>query len=295
MATGAEKRAPRRPPAAEITPETPIWCPACRDHHPAADFPRNASRPSGLQSECKQAVRARAARPEAREAANRARRKKWERPEVRAAALERQRARRAKLGAGHDLRRSRARLQAVVAEWKSGGCVDCGYADVRALDPDHLDPTQKAGTISRLVQLCVAKDRLLAELAKCEVRCARCHRARTMRQRGRSTERLPPSWARMVEAQARNDRLKLARGCADCGWRGWARGLDWDHVRGAKSANVSQLIAERKPWSEVAAEIAKCEAVCANCHRIRTAVRRGRTSRSASGVPMSRSGAVSGL
>ncbi|MFB7908218.1 hypothetical protein ACFC1T_17435 [Kitasatospora sp. NPDC056076] len=262
-----------------ITPETPIWCPACRAHHPAAEFPKNVSKPSGLQGECRRAVRERAAAPRAREAVNRARREKWKRPEVRAAALERQRGRRERLGAGHDLGRSRARLQAVVTEWKAGGCVDCGYADVRALDPDHIDPEQKAGTISRLVQLCIAKERLLSELAKCEVRCARCHRARTMRQRPRAGGPLPPSWARVVEFQARNDRLKLARGCADCGWSEWARGLDWDHVRGVKAANVAQLIVERRPWSEVAAEIAKCEVVCANCHRIRTADRRARTPR----------------
>ncbi|MFD0397752.1 hypothetical protein ACFVHI_06680 [Kitasatospora sp. NPDC127121] len=182
----------------------------------------------------------------------------------------------------------------MVTEWKSGGCIDCGYADVRALDPDHVDPGQKAGTISRLVQLCVSKDRLLAELAKCEVRCARCHRARTMRQRSRKATRLPPSWARVVEFQARNDRLKLARGCADCGWSEWARGLDWDHVRGAKSANVSQLIADRKPWSEIAVEIAKCEVVCANCHRIRTAIRRAHDVPGTSRTSMSRMGAVGG-
>ncbi|MFB7383769.1 hypothetical protein ACFC6U_17370 [Kitasatospora purpeofusca] len=126
-----------------------------------------------------------------------------------------------------------------------------------------------------MVQLCAGKDRLLAELAKCEVRCARCHRARTMRQRPRSRDkRLPPSWQALVDAQARNDAIKLRAGCIDCGWDGWARGLDWDHVRGAKRANVSQLIAERQPWSEIEREIAKCEVVCANCHRIRTSVRR---------------------
>ncbi|MFD7903123.1 hypothetical protein ACFV4G_12845 [Kitasatospora sp. NPDC059747] len=247
------------------------------------EFPKNASKASGLQSECKRVVRDRARTEAARASANRARREKWEQPEVRARALDRQRARRARLGAGHDLSRSRARLQSVVVEWKSSGCVDCGYADVRALDPDHVDPAQKAGTVSRLVQLCVSKKRLLEELAKCEVRCARCHRARTMRQRTRQTTRLPPSWQRVVDLQTRNDAIKTVLGCADCGWREWARGLDWDHVHATKTASVAQLIADRRPWSEIEAEIAKCELVCANCHRIRTAVRRSAGGRTSSG------------
>ncbi len=52
------------------------------------------------------------------------------------------------------------------------------------------------------------------------------------------------------------------------------QGLDWDHVRGVKVATVSQLVADRRPWSEIEDEIAKCELVCANCHRIRTCERR---------------------
>lgn len=139
----SRRRGQRRPPAAEITSMTPIWCPACQEAHPAAEFPKNASRPSGLQSECKRAARARARTTEAKAAANAARREKWKRPEVKAAALERQRARRARLGSAHDLNRSRQRLQSVVTEWKRTGCVDCGYSDVRALDPDHRDPGRR--------------------------------------------------------------------------------------------------------------------------------------------------------
>ncbi len=90
----------------------------------------------------------------------------------------------------------------------------------------------------------------------------------------RTAERLPPSWRRRLEFQDRNDAIKLARGCADCGWRGWARGLDWDHVRGLKLGGIASLIANDRPWSEIEAEMAKCDVVCANCHRVRTCERR---------------------
>jgi len=74
--------------------------------------------------------------------------------------------------------------------------------------------------------------------------------------------------------QDRNDTIKLARGCHDCGWAKWARGLDWDHVRGVKVTTIARMIANGRPWPEIETEMAKCELVCANCHRIRTCERR---------------------
>ena len=59
-------------------------------------------------------------------------------------------------------------------------CVDCGNADLRVLDLDHLDPSRKVDCISRLMQNGVWK-RVAAEIEKCEVRCANCHRIKTAR------------------------------------------------------------------------------------------------------------------
>jgi len=49
--------------------------------------------------------------------------------------------------------------------------------------------------------------------------------------------------------------------------------MDLDHVSGSKSFKVSEAVqaAYAYPLEKVFAEIAKCEVVCANCHRIRTA------------------------
>lgn len=79
--------------------------------------------------------------------------------------------------------------------------------------------------------------------------------------------------------------MKIARGCSDCGWNAWARGMDWDHVAGEKVAAVSQLIARNRPWSEVEREMALCEVVCVNCHRIRTAERRAAALLAPAAVP----------
>ena len=51
------------------------------------------------------------------------------------------------------------------------------------------------------------------------------------------------------------------------------RVMDFDHVRGEKVANVSSIWS-RKSWEAVLEEVAKCEVVCANCHRLRTWSRR---------------------
>ncbi len=47
------------------------------------------------------------------------------------------------------------------------------------------------------------------------------------------------------------------------------RCLEFDHVRGNKSANITRMLSNA-PWSAIEAEIAKCEVRCANCHRIKT-------------------------
>ena len=60
--------------------------------------------------------------------------------------------------------------------------------------------------------------------------------------------------------------------CADCKQRFSPVCMDFDHVRGMKVAAISQILAHR--WDRVLAEIAKCEIVCANCHRIRTLERK---------------------
>ena len=73
--------------------------------------------------------------------------------------------------------------------------------------------------------------------------------------------------------QDANDLIKLGQGCDDCGWSEWARGLDWDHVPGVKVATISVMIVRLEPWETVLDEMAKCEVVCANCHRIRTRTR----------------------
>jgi hypothetical protein len=57
--------------------------------------------------------------------------------------------------------------------------------------------------------------------------------------------------------------------CMDCGNTFPPYVMDFDH-RGDKVDNVSRLSNNRVSIARIMEEIAKCDIVCANCHRIRT-------------------------
>ncbi len=56
--------------------------------------------------------------------------------------------------------------------------------------------------------------------------------------------------------------------CVDCGIKYHFSAMDFDHTHGEKSFNL----AAPAGWTygEILEEIAKCDVVCSNCHRIRT-------------------------
>lgn len=79
------------------------------------------------------------------------------------------------------------------------------------------------------------------------------------------------------ERRARNraiaDEFKMERGCSRCGYREHPVALDLHHVDGErKEFSVSGQIASLKRLRE---ELAKCEVLCANCHRIHHFSERG--------------------
>jgi hypothetical protein len=57
-------------------------------------------------------------------------------------------------------------------------CVDCPESDPACLDFDHVRG-KKRDEISRMVGKCLSWAVIKAEIAKCDVRCANCHRKKT--------------------------------------------------------------------------------------------------------------------
>ena len=61
-------------------------------------------------------------------------------------------------------------------------CIDCGEKDILVLEFDHQNPRLKKGDIGQMVKRGLNLKVIIAEIAKCDVRCANCHRRKTARE-----------------------------------------------------------------------------------------------------------------
>ena len=75
---------------------------------------------------------------------------------------------------------------------------------------------------------------------------------------------------RILRAVAYVAGRKAESKCTDCGrsYPPWV--MDYDHVRGRKSHAIGEMVSQSFGNATIAAEIEKCDLVCANCHRERT-------------------------
>lgn len=69
----------------------------------------------------------------------------------------------------------------ITAYFANNPCVDCGEADRDVLEFDHRNPALKKGSVCEMAHRCVSRAEV--EAAKCDVRCANCHRRRHARER----------------------------------------------------------------------------------------------------------------
>ena len=125
-------------------------CTGCRRRKPLTEFAKNSSRKDGLQIYC------------------------------RACHSKRIKAHYVKNTAYYCAKAKRAseELKAFVDSLKRGPCSDCGKRfNPWQMDFDHRDRETKVSHISRLWRF--GRSKLLAELEKCDLVCANCHRDRT--------------------------------------------------------------------------------------------------------------------
>lgn len=71
----------------------------------------------------------------------------------------------------------------IKAHLEANPCVDCGEADIIVLEFDHIND-DKHFSISDATRSGYGIKKVIAEMAKCEVRCANCHRKKTYERGG---------------------------------------------------------------------------------------------------------------
>ena len=160
-------------------------------------------------------------------------------------------------------------------------CHDCGETfSPWVMDFDHRDPRTKLFALAAGKALLKSRDVLLAEIAKCDIVCANCHAMRTYEwvRANRATlswftvgsspriEEKRAYWKANIELLAKLRDVP----CMDCGQRFPFYVMQFDHRDSTqKRYTISQMVS-RAGTKTILAEVAKCDIVCANCHRERT-------------------------
>jgi hypothetical protein len=162
-------------------------------------------------------------------------------------------------------------------------CADCGRSfPPYIMDFDHRDPSTKSFCLLADKVLLKNRDVLLAEVAKCDVVCANCHAIRTSQQRaeyewgwpsGGRGPRIESQRARWRAQAKLLDELRCVP-CIDCGQVFPPYVMQFDHRDPATKSHLVTQMTGRAGTARILAEVAKCDIVCANCHRDRTFRRR---------------------
>ena len=172
-------------------------------------------------------------------------------------------------------------------------CMDCGGAfPPHVMDFDHRDPKTKAFSLAADKTLLKNRAVLKAEVAKCDIVCANCHRIRTARQHangeityGFAPSPSPPATAEAAKRRAawhkrRREQMQLLVrirelvACRDCGKSYPVCAMEFDHRNGDEKTALVSRMPGRVKIRTLLEEIVKCDIVCTNCHRNRSFVRR---------------------
>lgn len=157
-----------------------------------------------------------------------------------------------------------------------------GESDPDVLDFHHRASEQKREKVSQLVNNQASVDRIRAEIDKCDVLCANCHRARHVSPMELEVEiELREDPVRLVAERPSGESFEVKtprrrrgwvnnykedRGCANCDHDDGAS-LDLHHVDSTKELTVSRLVSEAYGTERIVREMNRCEVLCANCHR----------------------------
>ena len=115
--------------------------------------------------------------------------------------------------------------------------------------------------------------------------CNPCHAEYQRAYRQKNKEKIAKKDKDLDDRRRRFIQEKKSQPCTDCGttYPHWI--MDFDHLPGkTKLVEISVMVSKGCSLARIETEIAKCEVVCANCHRNRTYMRR--TQKSAKLLPL---------
>lgn len=81
------------------------------------------------------------------------------------------------------LYKTRAALKIKVLDYlKDKSCAHCGMSDREVLEFDHVERSTKTDSVARMINARAKWPTIQAEIAKCQVLCANCHKKKTLRE-----------------------------------------------------------------------------------------------------------------
>lgn len=148
----------------------------------------------------------------------------------------------------------------------AGACKDCGTQyplEPYLMEFDHVSNDKIKCISLAILQAGWSLDKVLNEITKCDLVCILCHRLRTKHRTVlNGTDRHVP-YRRIMKQFTDNEKGTV---CDECGGTFSSCQLDCDHLEpSSKESKVSIMRSYSK--TKIRAEIAKCQILCAVCHR----------------------------
>lgn len=152
---------------------------------------------------------------------------------------------------------------------REAGCTNCEESHPASLVFHHVE--EKNMAVNKMVPYGYSKEKIKAEIDRCQVLCANCHR-KTHANTSASQPGQPPQTTQ--RKRRRGDLKRLVReekmdrgGCSRCG-EDDTNCLEFHHRDLAeKTRSISGMVSDEVSIPDLKQELAKCDLLCANCHR----------------------------
>lgn len=148
----------------------------------------------------------------------------------------------------------------------NGNCKDCGIQytlEPHLMEFDHISNDKTKCISLAILQSGWSLEKVLDEIAKCDLVCILCHRLRTKNRTVLNGADRHTPYRRAMKQFIDDEKGTL---CRECGGTFSPCQLDCDHlVPSLKRGKVSLMRSRSK--ANIHTEIAKCQILCAVCHR----------------------------